>query len=76
MKRRDFTLVVMTALTAGGLVALAQSERVLADKPPADKKPAMTSTAIEWNSIDAKANANGGKARSRSSSRSCATGGH
>src|SRR6185436_16731221 len=49
LTRRDFTLVLLTALTTGGLVALAQS----------DKKPAMTSTAIEWNSVQAQANANG-----------------
>jgi mannose-6-phosphate isomerase-like protein (cupin superfamily) len=49
LNRREFTLVLLTALTAGGLVAVAQSV----------KNPAMTSTAIEWNSVESKPNANG-----------------
>jgi mannose-6-phosphate isomerase-like protein (cupin superfamily) len=49
LTRREFTLVLLAALTTGGLVAVAQS----------DKKPPMTSTAIDWNTIEAKANANG-----------------
>lgn len=47
--RREFKLVLLTALASGGIVAMAQTA----------KKPAMASTAIEWNSIEAKANANG-----------------
>ncbi len=47
--RREFTLVLLTALTTAGLAALAQS----------DKKSVMTSTAIEWNSVEAKTNATG-----------------
>lgn len=47
--RREFTLVLLTVLTTAGLVALAQS----------DKKSVMTSTAIEWNSVEAKTNATG-----------------
>ena len=44
-----FTLVLLTVLTAAGLAVLAQS----------DKTPAMTSTAIEWNSLEVKTNVNG-----------------
>ncbi len=47
--RKLFTLILLAAVTMSGLAALAQS----------DKKPAMTSTAIEWNSTDVKTNANG-----------------
>jgi XRE family transcriptional regulator, regulator of sulfur utilization len=47
--RRLITLNCLAALTLTGLAAQAQS----------DKKPAMTSTAIEWNSTDTKTNANG-----------------
>ena len=47
--RRDCTLVLLTALGAGGLAAMAQS----------DRKPAMNSTAIEWDSIQPRNNANG-----------------
>jgi len=49
LTRREFTLVLSTAVIVTGLAALGQS----------DKKPAMTSTAIEWSSVDAKANATG-----------------
>jgi hypothetical protein len=49
LTRREFSLVLLTALATAGLAALAQS----------DKKSAMTSTAIEWNSVEAKTNANG-----------------
>jgi len=47
--RRELTLVLFTTLATAGLAALAQS----------DKTSAMTSTAIEWNSIEAKTNATG-----------------
>jgi mannose-6-phosphate isomerase-like protein (cupin superfamily) len=47
--RRIFALVLFTTLTFDGLAARAQS----------DKTNLMTSTAIEWNSIEAKTNANG-----------------
>jgi mannose-6-phosphate isomerase-like protein (cupin superfamily) len=47
--RREFTLALLTALTTAGLVVQAQS----------DKITAMTSTAIEWNSVAAKTNATG-----------------
>ena len=47
--QRLFTLILLTVLTSPGLVARAQSA----------KNSAMTSTAIEWNSIEAKTNANG-----------------
>ena len=47
--RREFTLFLLTALTTAGLAVLAQS----------DKTSAMTSTAIEWNSLEAKTNATG-----------------
>jgi mannose-6-phosphate isomerase-like protein (cupin superfamily) len=49
LTRREFTFVLLTAITVSGVVAMAQS----------GKTPAMTSTAIEWNSIQAAANANG-----------------
>ena len=49
LTRTDFTLVLLTTLTTAGLAVLAQS----------DKKSAMTSTAIEWNSVNAKTNATG-----------------
>ena len=47
--QRELTLALLFALTAAGLAARAQS----------DKKPVMTSTAIEWNSVEAKTNATG-----------------
>jgi mannose-6-phosphate isomerase-like protein (cupin superfamily) len=47
--RTQTVLVLFTALVTVGLVALAQT----------DKRPVMTSTAIEWNSIEPKPNANG-----------------
>jgi mannose-6-phosphate isomerase-like protein (cupin superfamily) len=47
--RRIFALVLFTALTITGLAARAQS----------DKTTTMNSTAIEWNSIEAKTNATG-----------------
>ena len=47
--QREFTLVLLAALTAAGLAVHAQS----------DKTSAMNSTAIEWNSIEAKTNATG-----------------
>jgi mannose-6-phosphate isomerase-like protein (cupin superfamily) len=46
---RAFALVLFTALAITGLAARAQS----------DKTNTMTSTAIEWNSIEAKTNATG-----------------
>jgi len=49
LKRKEFTLILLTALTTTGLAALAQS----------DKTSDMTSTAIEWNSIEVKTNATG-----------------
>jgi len=52
LTRRELTLVLLAAsaaLATAGLAVLAQS----------DKKSGMTSTAIEWNSIEAKPNANG-----------------
>jgi mannose-6-phosphate isomerase-like protein (cupin superfamily) len=49
LTRREITLVLLTTLATAGLAVLAQS----------DKKSAMTSTAIEWNSIEAKPNATG-----------------
>jgi mannose-6-phosphate isomerase-like protein (cupin superfamily) len=47
--RRAFALILLAALATAGLAVQAQS----------DKTAAMTSTAIEWNSIEAKANATG-----------------
>jgi mannose-6-phosphate isomerase-like protein (cupin superfamily) len=47
--QRHFTLILLTALTTAGLAVQAQS----------DKTSAMTSTAIEWNSLEVKTNANG-----------------
>lgn len=47
--RRKFTLILLTTLTAAGLAVQAQSA----------KTAGMTSTAMEWNSIEAKTNATG-----------------
>jgi mannose-6-phosphate isomerase-like protein (cupin superfamily) len=47
--RRILTLVLLTALTTTRLAAQSQS----------DKTSAMTSTAIEWNSLEVKTNATG-----------------
>jgi len=47
--RKEFTLILLVALNTAGLAALAQS----------DKTSAMTSTAIEWNSLEVKTNATG-----------------
>lgn len=49
LTRRESALVLLTALATSGIAAWAQS----------DAKPVMSSVAIEWNSIEAKANANG-----------------
>jgi mannose-6-phosphate isomerase-like protein (cupin superfamily) len=49
LTRRELTVFLLTAMATAGLAVLAQS----------DKKSVMTSTAIEWNSIEAKPNANG-----------------
>jgi mannose-6-phosphate isomerase-like protein (cupin superfamily) len=49
LTRREFTLVLLTAVATTGLAALGQSA----------KKPPMTSTAIDWNSIQAKPSATG-----------------
>ena len=49
LTRKELTLVLLAAVTTAGLAVLAQS----------DKKPAMTSAAIEWNSVEAKTNATG-----------------
>jgi mannose-6-phosphate isomerase-like protein (cupin superfamily) len=47
--RKELNLVLLTALTAAGLAALAQSGTI----------SVMTSTATEWNSVEAKTNATG-----------------
>jgi hypothetical protein len=47
--RTHFTSILLTALTTAGLAVQAQS----------DKTSAMTSTAIEWNSLEVKTNATG-----------------
>jgi XRE family transcriptional regulator, regulator of sulfur utilization len=47
--QRKFILISLTALTTAGLAVQAQS----------DKTSVMTSTAIEWNSVQAKTNATG-----------------
>jgi mannose-6-phosphate isomerase-like protein (cupin superfamily) len=49
LTRTNLILALVVAFVATGLAVLAQSA----------KKPAMTSTAIEWNSLEAKPNANG-----------------
>jgi len=49
LTRRELILILLTALTTAGLAVQAQS----------DKTSAMTSTAIEWNSVEVKTNANG-----------------
>jgi quercetin dioxygenase-like cupin family protein len=49
LTRREFTLVLLTAVATTGLVALGQTT----------KKAAMTSTVIEWNSVPAKPSATG-----------------
>ena len=49
LTHRKFILVLLSALTTAGLAVQAQS----------DKTSAMTSTAIEWNSVEVKTNANG-----------------
>jgi mannose-6-phosphate isomerase-like protein (cupin superfamily) len=46
---KTFTFILITVLVTAGLAARAQS----------DKTSAMTSTAIEWNSLDVKTNATG-----------------
>jgi mannose-6-phosphate isomerase-like protein (cupin superfamily) len=47
LNRRELSLMLFSALASGAVVAVAQT----------DRRPAMTSTAIEWN--DARPNANG-----------------
>jgi len=47
--RKHFTHILLTALTTAGLAVQAQS----------DKTTVMTSSAIEWNSLEVKTNANG-----------------
>ena len=47
--RREFTLFLLTVMTTAGIAVQAQSNQT----------PAMTSTAIEWNSLEAKTNATG-----------------
>jgi mannose-6-phosphate isomerase-like protein (cupin superfamily) len=47
--QRQFALVLLTVLTTAGLAVQAQS----------DKTSAMTSTAIEWNTLEVKTNATG-----------------
>lgn len=49
IKPNTFSLILLTVMAIAGLAARAQS----------DKTPAMTSTAIEWNSLQVKTNANG-----------------
>lgn len=49
LSQNNFTLFLFATLTVTGLAVLAQSA----------KTPAMTSAAIEWNSTEAKTNANG-----------------
>ena len=49
LTHREFTLVLLTALTTTGLAVQAQS----------DKTSVMTSTAVEWNSLEVKTNATG-----------------
>jgi XRE family transcriptional regulator, regulator of sulfur utilization len=51
LTRRDLTLVTLTLLTTTALAALAQSV--------AKPKPPLTSTAIDWNSVQPKPNATG-----------------
>jgi len=52
-------LVFLTALTTAGVVVFGQPTAHPAAASAIDKKSPMTSTAIEWNSIEAKPNANG-----------------
>jgi mannose-6-phosphate isomerase-like protein (cupin superfamily) len=49
LNRRELSLVLFSALASGAVVAFAQN----------GSKPAMTSAAIEWNSVSEAANANG-----------------
>jgi len=49
LTRKEFALVLFTAFTTAGLAVQAQS----------DKTSVMTSTAIEWNSLEVKTNATG-----------------
>ncbi|MGA2230577.1 MAG: cupin domain-containing protein [Tepidisphaeraceae bacterium] len=49
LTRRDFGLIILTAVATTGLAALAQSA----------KKPPMTSSATDWNAVVAKASATG-----------------
>jgi len=49
IRARALTLILLTVMATAGLAARAQS----------DKTSRMTSTAIEWNSIQVKTNANG-----------------
>ena len=49
LTRRELTVALLAALATAGLAVLAQS----------DKKSLMTSSAIEWNSIEPKPNATG-----------------
>lgn len=49
LTRKTITLALLTALTATALAALAQTNR----------GRVMTSTAVEWNSVQARPNANG-----------------
>lgn len=49
LMRRQFNLILLATLATAGLAVRAQS----------DKTAGMTSIALEWNSIDAKANATG-----------------
>jgi len=49
LTQREFTLIFLTALTTAGLAVQAQP----------DKTSVMTSTAIEWSSVEAKTNVTG-----------------
>ncbi len=49
LTRREFTPILLTALTTAGLAVQAQP----------DKTSVMTSTATEWSSVEAKTNATG-----------------
>jgi mannose-6-phosphate isomerase-like protein (cupin superfamily) len=55
--RKDFTLVLLSALATTGLAALAQSAAQSAAQSV--KKPPMTSTAIDWTAVQPRASATG-----------------
>ncbi len=49
LTRRKFTLLLLTVVTIAGLVVRAQPAKI----------PVMTSTAVEWNSVETKTNSTG-----------------